>query len=60
MDFTEVRIVWTVASFVIFIAILVWACSKRASSAFDAAARLPFADDAGDTPGEGGAGGETV
>ncbi|HEX4598912.1 MAG TPA: cbb3-type cytochrome c oxidase subunit 3 [Burkholderiaceae bacterium] len=60
MDFTEVRIVWTVLSFVIFIAILVWAYSKRARSAFDAAARLPFADDAGQPPGESGAGGTTV
>jgi cytochrome c oxidase cbb3-type subunit 4 len=58
MDFTEVRIVWTVLSFVIFVAILVWAYSKRARSAFDAAARLPFADEA--PPAEGGAGGETV
>jgi cytochrome c oxidase cbb3-type subunit 4 len=60
MDFTEVRIVWTVLSFAVFIAILVWACGKRARSAFDAAALLPFADDAGQPPGEGGAGGETV
>ncbi len=51
MDFTTVRIVWTVVSFAIFVAILAWAWSGRARSGFDAAARLPFADDASDAAG---------
>jgi cytochrome c oxidase cbb3-type subunit IV len=48
MNFTEVRIVWTVLTFVVFIAILVWAYSARARGGFEAAARLPFEDDAND------------
>jgi len=46
MDLYTVRIVWTVVSFAVFIAIMVWAYSKRARSGFDAAARLPFEEDA--------------
>lgn len=45
MDFTEVHIVWTVLTFIVFVAILVWACSGRARRGFEAAARLPFEDD---------------
>ena len=48
MEFVTVRIVWTVVSFAIFVAILVWAWSARARSGFDAAAQLPFADDVDD------------
>ena len=51
MDFVTVRIVWTVVTFAVFVAILVWAYSGRARSGFDAAAQLPFADDAHDAPG---------
>ena len=46
MDFTEVRIIWTVLSFAVFVAILVWAYSPRARSGFDEASRLLFEDDA--------------
>jgi cytochrome c oxidase cbb3-type subunit 4 len=42
MDLMTVRIVWTVVSFAVFMAIMVWAYSERAGRGFDAAARLPF------------------
>lgn len=45
MDFVSLRIVWTVLSFAVFVAILVWAYSKQARSGFEAAARLPFEED---------------
>jgi cytochrome c oxidase cbb3-type subunit IV len=48
MNFVEVRIVWTVVTFVVFVAIVVWAYSPRARSGFEAAARLPFEDDVSD------------
>ncbi len=42
MDFVSLRIVWTVLTFAVFVAILVWACSGRARRGFEVAARLPF------------------
>ena len=48
MDLVTVRIVWTVATFVVFVAILIWACSARAGRGFEAAARLPFEDEVDD------------
>jgi cytochrome c oxidase cbb3-type subunit 4 len=48
MDWMTLRIVWTVVSFVVFIAIMAWAYSARASRGFEAAARLPFEDDVHD------------
>ncbi len=51
MDFITVRVVWTVVTFAVFVAILVWAYSGRARSGFEAAARLPFADDVSDAAG---------
>ena len=45
MDITTLRVVATLASFVTFIGILVWAFSRRRAQAFDAAARLPFEQD---------------
>ncbi|MBV8209598.1 MAG: cbb3-type cytochrome c oxidase subunit 3 [Burkholderiaceae bacterium] len=45
MELTTFQIVWTVLSFVVFMAILFWACSKRARPGFDSAERLPFEDD---------------
>ena len=47
MESTTFQIVWTVLSFAVFVAILLWACGKRARPGFDAAERLPFEDDAG-------------
>ena len=45
MDLMTARIVWTVVSFAVFMAIMVWAYSERAGRGFDAAARLPFEED---------------
>jgi len=45
MDITTLRIAATLASFVTFIGILVWAYSRRRAQAFEAAARLPFEQD---------------
>lgn len=56
LDSTTVQIVWTVASFIVFLAILAWACSSGARRGFEQASRLPFSDEVGD---EGGAGGGT-
>jgi cytochrome c oxidase cbb3-type subunit IV len=47
MDVTTVRIVWTVASFAVFVAIVLWVYSGRAKAGFEQAARLPFDDEAG-------------
>ena len=54
MDVTTVRIVWTVASFAVFVAIVRWAYSGQAKAGFEQAARLPFEDEAGRV-GPGGA-----
>jgi cytochrome c oxidase cbb3-type subunit IV len=48
MDLMTVRTAWTVATFVVFVAIVIWAYSARAARGFEAAARLPFEDDVGD------------
>jgi cytochrome c oxidase cbb3-type subunit 4 len=45
MDFVTVRIVWTVLTFAVFVAILVWAYSGQAREGFEAAARLPLEED---------------
>ena len=42
MDINLLRSIITVVSFVLFIAIVVWAYSDRSKAAFDQAARLPF------------------
>jgi cytochrome c oxidase cbb3-type subunit 4 len=42
---TTLRIVATLASFVTFIGILVWAYSRRRSADFEVASRLPFEQD---------------
>ncbi len=60
MDFIEVRIVWTVLTFAVFVAILVWAYSAGARSGFDAAARLPFEDDDDDAADRGRSEGKVV
>jgi len=48
MDFMTVRIVWTVVTVAVFFAIVAWAYSAKARGGFEAAARLPFADDVND------------
>ncbi|MDW5442771.1 cbb3-type cytochrome oxidase subunit 3 [Polaromonas sp. SM01] len=45
MDITTLRIAATLASFITFIGILVWAFSRRHAQGFDEAARLPFEQD---------------
>ena len=45
MGIDELRIAVTILSFGAFIAITVWAWSKRNKAAFDEAANLPFTDE---------------
>jgi len=47
MDLTTVQIVWTVATFGVFILIVLWAYGGRAQRGFDEAQRLPFDDETG-------------
>ena len=50
MDVNDLRIAVTVASFLAFVGIMVWAWSKRREQAFAEAAQLPFVADTGDRP----------
>lgn len=45
MDINTLRILATIASFVIFISIVVWAWKYRKSEDFKDAANLPFEED---------------
>ena len=45
IDINVLRSVATVASFVTFLGIIWWACSKRRTSEFSEAANLPFEQD---------------
>lgn len=45
MDVTTLRIAATLASFVTFIGIMVWAYSRKNAKDFDEAAHLPFKQD---------------
>jgi cytochrome c oxidase cbb3-type subunit 4 len=45
IDITTLRIAATVACFVVFIGIVVWAYSRRNAKDFQEAARLPFEQD---------------
>ncbi len=45
MDLNDLRSIVTVASFVFFIAIWVWAYARRNQAGFDEASRLPLCDD---------------
>ncbi|MBC7435536.1 MAG: cbb3-type cytochrome c oxidase subunit 3 [Bdellovibrionales bacterium] len=45
MDVTTLRIAATVACFITFIAIMVWACLRSNLPAFEEAAQLPFVQD---------------
>ncbi len=45
MDINTLRIIATVASFIVFIGIAVWACSRRREEDFKQAANLPFEQD---------------
>ncbi len=45
MDITTLRIITSVASFAIFIGIVVWVLDRKKSRRFEEAAQLPFQDD---------------
>ncbi len=45
MDVNSLRSIVTVATFVVFIGIVLWAWSKRRSADFEQAANLPFEQD---------------
>jgi cytochrome c oxidase cbb3-type subunit 4 len=45
IDINILRSAVTLVSFVVFIAIVWWACSKRRTSDFEEAANLPFLQD---------------
>lgn len=45
LDINTVRSATTLASFVLFIGIMVWAWSKRRAADFEQAANLPFEQD---------------
>jgi cytochrome c oxidase cbb3-type subunit IV len=42
MDINDLRVVISVASFVVFIGIVIWAYSRKRARDFDEAAMLPF------------------
>ncbi|MDB5867902.1 MAG: Cbb3-type cytochrome oxidase component [Polaromonas sp.] len=45
MDINTLRIIVTVATFVVFIGIVAWAWRGRNAKGFEEAARLPFSQD---------------
>ena len=45
MDINDIRIAWTVVSFLVFVGIVAWAYSRGPRERFEEAARLPFADE---------------
>ena len=47
MGIDELRIAVTIASFVAFIGVIVWALAKRNRAAFHEAEMLPFLDETG-------------
>jgi cytochrome c oxidase cbb3-type subunit 4 len=57
MDINDIRITWTVVSFLVFLAILAWAFSRGAQKGFDEAAQLPFRDQDGAQRRPGASGG---
>ncbi len=48
MDINDLRSLITLAAFAAFVGIALWAWSGRRREAFDAAARLPLDDEAGE------------
>lgn len=51
MDVNDLRSFVTVASFIAFVAIVLWAWSGHKKADFEAAARLPFEAEDGDADG---------
>lgn len=47
MDLNDIRAGVTLLSFLAFLGLVAWAWARRNRDFFDAAARLPFADEAG-------------
>ncbi|WP_297724345.1 cbb3-type cytochrome c oxidase subunit 3 [Limnohabitans sp. Rim8] len=45
MDINTLRAWVTVLTFVVFMGIVIWACSRRNQAAFEEAAQLPFRQD---------------
>ena len=45
MDINTLRSIVTVATFIVFLGIVIWAWSSRNSAGFDEAAQLPFKQD---------------
>jgi cytochrome c oxidase cbb3-type subunit 4 len=45
VDFVTLSSIMTVVAFATFVAIVLWAWSARARSAFEEAARLPFSEE---------------
>ncbi len=45
MDMNTLRILVTIASFIVFVGIVIWAWRKRNSKDFKEAAKLPFDED---------------
>ncbi|MDW5415890.1 cbb3-type cytochrome c oxidase subunit 3 [Iodobacter sp. CM08] len=41
----NLRVLSTVVSFICFVGIIIWACSKNSKASFDEAAQQPFLDD---------------
>ncbi|MBL8346059.1 MAG: cbb3-type cytochrome c oxidase subunit 3 [Rubrivivax sp.] len=52
MDINDLRVMVTLLSFVLFIALAVHTWSRRRNPEHEAAARLPFADEDGGQPGQ--------
>jgi cytochrome c oxidase cbb3-type subunit 4 len=50
MDITQLRIGVTIVGLLAFLALVAWAWSRHRKADFDAAAALPFLDDAGPAP----------
>ncbi|MEO8060991.1 MAG: cbb3-type cytochrome c oxidase subunit 3 [Burkholderiales bacterium] len=44
LDVNALRILVTLLSFITFVGIVRWACSRKNAAAFDEAAQLPFQD----------------
>ena len=45
MDITDLRVIFTLASFACFVGIWIWAFKRSNRAQFDEAAQLPFAED---------------
>jgi len=60
MDVNDLRIIITLASLVLFLALMAHTFSRRRKASFEAAAMLPFEDEAGPAPRAARAEGESA